>query len=86
MWDRRSYLLHPLNTLTENKVRFKWTGVEQKAFDEIKRAVAQDTLLEYPYFNKRFDIHMDAIYYQLGAVISHNGKSIAFYSRKLTGP
>ena len=43
-----------------------------------------DTLLAYPYFNKRFDIHTDARNYQLVSVISHNGKPIGFYSRKLT--
>ena len=45
MWDRRSNLLHPLTALTSNKVRSKWNYVEKKAFDEIKRIVAWDTLL-----------------------------------------
>ena len=44
MWSRRSYLLHPLTVITSNKVKFKWTDMEQKSFDDIKRAVAQDTL------------------------------------------
>ena len=66
------------------KVNFKWTNVEQKAFDDIKRAVAHDTLLAYPDFNKRFDIHTYASNHQLGAVIIHNGKPITFYSRELT--
>ena len=30
VWDKRSYLLHPLTVLTSNKVKFKWTDVEQK--------------------------------------------------------
>ena len=37
----------------------------------------------YPNFNEIFDIHTDASKTQLGAVISQNGKPIAFYSRKL---
>ena len=52
MWDRRSHLIHPLTALTSNKVKFKWTDVEQKGFDDIKRDVAHDTLLPYPDFNK----------------------------------
>ena len=44
--------------------------MEKKAFDEIKQAMAHDTLLEYTYFNKRFDIHTDVSDFQLGAVIS----------------
>ena len=59
--------------------------MEQNVFDDIKLAVSQDTLLAYPEFNKHFDIHMNARDYQLGSVISQNGKPIAFYRRKLTG-
>jgi transposase InsO family protein len=40
-------------------------------------------MLAYPDFKKPFVIHTDASHYQLGAVISQNGKPIAFYSRKL---
>ena len=43
MWDRRLHLLHPLTALTSPKVKFKWTDVEQKSYDEIKRTVAHDT-------------------------------------------
>ena len=40
-------------------------------------------MLQYPDFSKLFVIHTDASHYQLGAVISQEGKPIAFYSRKL---
>ena len=70
MWSRRSHILHPLTVLTSPKVKFKWNDVEQKVFDEIKRTVAHNTLLAYPYFNKRLDIQTDASNHQLGAVIS----------------
>ena len=40
-------------------------------------------LLVYPDLNKPFDIHTDTSATQLGAVISQEGKPIAFYSRKL---
>ena len=84
IWARLSHLLHPLTALTSPKVKFKWTDVEHKVFDEIKRTVARDTLLAYLYINKRFNIHTDASNHQLGAVISQKGNLIAFYSRKLT--
>ena len=86
MWARRSHLLHPLTALTSNKVKFKWTDVEQKVFDDIKRTVARETLFSYPDFNKRFDIHKYASDYRLGEVISQYGKLIDLYIRKLTGP
>ena len=66
-------------------MKFKWTDVENKTSDEIKKAVAQETLILYPDFNKRFDIHKYARDYQIGEVIIQNSKPIAFYSQKLTG-
>ena len=82
IWARWSHLLHPLMARTSSKVKFKWTDVEQKAFDEIKRTVSHNTLLSYIYFNKSFNLHTDASDHQLGAVISQEGKPIAFYSLK----
>ena len=40
-------------------------------------------MLAYPDYSKPFVIHTDASHYQLGAVISQDGKPITFYSRKL---
>ena len=62
-------------------MKFKLTEVEQKVFDSIKHAVAQDTLLAYPDSNKRFYFHTDTRNYQLGAAISQDVKPIALYSR-----
>jgi len=44
MWVRRSETLAPLTALTSKKVKFKWTDVEQKAFDTMKRIMARETL------------------------------------------
>ena len=83
MWIRRSHILAPLNALNSKKVKWRWGNVEQRAFDNIKRVMARETLLHYPDFNKPFEIHTDASKYQLGAVITQNNKPVAFYSRKL---
>ena len=82
MWIRRSELLAPLTSMTSKVVKFKWTELHQKNFDLIKKVIAKETLLAYPNFNTRFDIHTDASQTQLGAVISQDGIPIAFYSRK----
>ena len=50
-WAIWFHLLQPLTSLTSDKVKFKWTAVEQKSFNDIKRIVACVTLLAYPYFN-----------------------------------
>lgn len=83
IWPGRSKMLAPLTRLTSKNVPFKWTEVEQKAFDEIKRKITKDTMLTYPNFNKPFDVHTDASDKQIGAVISQEGKPVAHFSRTL---
>ena len=84
MQIRRSEVLAPLTALTSIKVKWKWTEVEQNAFDTMKRLLARETILSFPDFAKPFHIHTDASKIQLGAVISQEDKPIAFYSRKLS--
>ena len=84
MWLHRSEVLSPLSGLTSDTTKFIWTDVQQQAFDAIKKIVSREVMLAFPDFSKTFDIHTDASHYQLGSVISQDGKPIAFYSRKLT--
>ena len=83
MWQRRSHVLAPLTKLVGKKTPFKWEAEQQKAFDEIKRIMAKETILAYPDFSKPFHIYTDASNTQLGAVIMQEDKPLAFYSRKL---
>ena len=83
LWPKRSETLAPLSSMTSKTVKWKWTEQHQKAFDTMKKIVAREVMLSYPNFSKEFHIHTDASKTQLGAVISQNGKPIAFYSRKL---
>ena len=83
MRRKRSDILASLACPTKKEVKFAWTEVEQKTFDDIKRIISRETLLAYPNFNKPFIIHTDASKTQLGAVVSQEGKPITFYSRKL---
>ena len=83
MWKKRSHILAPLAALSSKNVKWRWTDVEQNAFDEIKRVISRDVLLAFPDFSKPFVIHTDASKLQLGAVLSQEGRPIAFYSRKL---
>ena len=48
------------------------------------KVIAKETILNYPDFNKIFEIYTDASNRQLGAVISEEVKPLAFYSRKLS--
>ena len=83
MWPRRSDILAPLSKLVSDKVPWKWTDREQKAFELMKKVISKEVLLSYPDFSKPFVIHTDASHQQLGAVITQNNRPIAFYSRKL---
>ena len=40
----------------------------------------------YPIYGELFEIYTDASTRQLGAVITQNGRPIAFFSRKLSSP
>jgi len=83
MWVRRSHVLAPLAALTSKTTKWKWEPQHRKAFAMAKRIIAKERLLAYPDFSKPFQIYTDASHYQLGAVVSQDGKRIAFYSRKL---
>lgn len=85
LWPRRSHILQPFSDISSGKkgAKIKWTPSLEDAFHEAKKMVCQQTLLTYPDWNKPFTIHTDASDYQLGAVISQEGKPIAFFSRKL---
>jgi hypothetical protein len=81
-WRQRSELLAPLSELTSTKNTFKWEKAHQANFEAIKRVIGREVLLAYPDFNARFHVHTDASKLQIGAVISQNGKPIAFYLKK----
>ena len=83
MWVRRSHILAPLASLTSNTTKWDWGPKQKAAFAMAKKVIAKEAMLAYPDFKKPFVIHTDASHYQLGGVISQDGKPIAFYSRKL---
>ena len=59
MWANILHTLQPLTRLVSKEENFKWTDIEQKWFDEVKRKLAHNILLSYIYFNKLFELHMD---------------------------
>jgi len=83
MWRSRSHLLAPLTSLLSTKLKFVWTPVHQKAFEALKQAITSEVLLTFPDYSKPFHLFTDASDYQVGAVLSQDGKPIAFFSKKL---
>jgi hypothetical protein len=86
MWRRQSHILSPLTEVSSGPKNKKlvWNDEQKSAFLELKRMVSKETLLNYPDWSNPFDIHTDASDKQLGAVISQDGKLIAFFSRQLS--
>ena len=54
-----------------------------KHLKKMKKVLSCKVLLAYPDFSKSFFVHTGASDYQLGAVISQEGKPIVFYLQKL---
>jgi hypothetical protein len=98
MWARHSEMLAPLTdllvgecgetkTTRMNKTKkkpWRWDPIHQQAFDNVKAAIAKETVLAYPNFLKPFEIYTDTSSTQLGAVITQDNRPIAFFSRKLS--
>jgi len=85
MWKRRSHIIAPLTEIASPKATWRWGSKEQKAFEDVKNMVSQETMLAYPDFTKVFHVYSDASDYQLGGVIMQDDKPLAFYTRKLNG-
>ncbi len=66
------------------KKPWQWDPIYQQAFDDVKAAIAKETVLAYPAFLKPYEIYTDASSMQLGAVITQDNRPIAFFSRKLS--
>ena len=82
LYKGRSKILAPLTALTGKGTNFKWEKEHQAAFGEMKVRLAQDTLVSFPAYGERFDVHTDASDQQIGGIVSQNNKPIGFFSRK----
>ena len=65
------------------ETKFKWTEVEEKAFQTLKQEVATKPIFLLPTFDKLFTIECDASNVVVGGVLSQEGRLVAFFSEKL---
>jgi hypothetical protein len=75
-----------LNALTKKGVPFSWGTTQENAFTMLKDKLTHAPLLQLADFNKTFEIECDASGIGLGGVLLQDGKPVAYFSEKLSGP
>ncbi len=96
LWAKRSKVLAPLRSLVgecchtkvtkANKTKKRswyWDTVHQKAFDDVKTAIAKDVVLAYPDFSREFETYTDASSKQLGSVLTQGNRPLDFSAENL---
>jgi len=83
-----SEIARPLHDLTKVGQQWKWTEVEQSAFDTLKHMVCESPVLIHADPTKKFQMEMDASSYAYGAVLSQKAADkkhhpVAFYSKSM---
>ena len=78
----------PLTNLLRKHNRFKWSAVEQVAFEQLKSDLLSDRVLAVPNLNRSFSIYCDASDISVAAVLTQKGdddidRPIYFVSKKL---
>ncbi len=84
-----SKLARPLHDLTKKGVTWRWTNIEQTAFDALKEAVAKDPVLLFPKLTEPFEMEVDASATAIGAVLNQKGEDnkihpVAYYSESFS--
>ena len=82
----KSKTLAPLYHLTKKGIKFDWTPECEKAFQEMKSIMAQDTLVSLPQYGQEFTVHTDANDEHIGGIISQDTgekvRILAYFSKK----
>jgi hypothetical protein len=81
-----STIAAPINELTKKDVPFHWGAARMKAFEELTTKLTTAPPLALLDFGKTFEIECDASRVGIGGVLMQEGRPIAYFSGKLSGP
>ncbi|GKC68033.1 transposon Tf2-12 polyprotein [Tanacetum coccineum] len=74
----------PLHKLV-GKTPFIWDSVTEKAFQQLKQSLTTTPTLGLPDWSKSFTVECDASGVGIGAILTQQGRPIAYYSAPLKG-
>ncbi|KAL1446555.1 hypothetical protein WDU94_005570 [Cyamophila willieti] len=74
----------PLRELTRLNTEFIWTRKHDEAFNQLKKMIAETSMLKYFDANSEIVIQTDASSFALGCALMQNGFPIAYASKSLT--
>jgi hypothetical protein len=81
-----STIAAPLNDLMEKGVPFYWGAAQEHSFNTLIDKLTHAPLLQLPDFGKTFELDCDASGIGISGVLLQEGKPIAHFSEKLSGP
>ena len=81
---RLSEVAQLLRNLTLTNAQFMWSEQHNKAFDEVKKLVANYPVLKYYNINDKVTIQCEASERGLGVTLLQNGQPVAFASQTLS--
>ena len=76
-----STIAAPLTEIVKKDVGFKWGQEQELAFNTLKEKLCSTPILVLPNFHMAFEIECDAFGIGIGAVLMHDKRPIAFFSR-----
>ena len=77
-------MVAPLTALLKKNAEFVWTETCQKAFEDVKHALASAPVLALPDYTKLFEVVADASGFAIGAVLLQGGRVIAYESKAMS--
>jgi hypothetical protein len=81
-----STIAAPLNDSTKKGVSFHWGAAQDQAFHTIIDKLTHTSLLQIPDFGKTFELECNVSGIGIGGVLLQEGKLVAYFSEKLSGP